>query len=332
MRISRAHAWMALLAGICLTGIADHMTPREAWFGPAYLLIICVATWTLGWREAVAAALACMSLGFSANGLSLYPFGTVAVVWNLAMRSVAVLMIIGLLHHVRRSYVREWLRARTDPLTGAFNRQAFFELTGSELHSRTWNLLAYADLDGLKKLNDSQGHDVGDQCLKDYAAHVMRAIRKNDIFARIGGDEFLTYMAVRDEAAAKAVATRLHREMNLVTAKIADGLSCSIGVLVLPPGIRMLDLEVRLADELMYEAKSLGAALAVATAHERGGTLYVSRHWALTQLAGSDHNELPAQGVLDLDDLGIAVSELPAQADAKDHKGIRLRPSAKAAA
>ena len=332
MRISRTYAWIIVLAGTCLTGIADHVTPQETWFGPIYLLIIGSATWALGWREAIAVGLVCLGLGLSANGLSLYPFGTVAAVWNLAMRILAILMMIAALHNARRSYTREWLRARTDPLTGAFNRQAFFELAGPEHHSRAWNLLAYADLDGLKKLNDERGHEVGDQCLKDYAAHVIQAIRKDDIFARIGGDEFLAYMAVRDEAAAKAVAARLHREMNVVTSAIDDNLRCSIGVLIMPPGPRTLSQEVRIADELMYEAKSLGAALTVATAHERSGTLFVARHWELTQSFGSDQHDQPVQGRLDLGDLEAVIRELPSQPDVEERQGVRLRPSTRAAA
>jgi diguanylate cyclase (GGDEF)-like protein len=222
-----------------------------------------------------------MAMGLGANGLNLYPYGTIAAHWNVAVRVLAVLSIIGFLRWMRRSYEREWRLARTDPLTGALNRQAFFELAGAIHHSPAWDLIAYADLDGLKRLNDQHGHIVGDRCLKAYAKHVRASIRKDDIFVRLGGDEFLIYMSMRDEAAAKAVAARLHRGMNTIAAQMDAKLGCSLGVLILPPGQRAVERELKLADELMYEAKQRGAALMAATAHERRGTFYIGRHWEL---------------------------------------------------
>lgn len=261
-----------------MTGFADAATGQDMWFGPFYLLVIGFGAWSLGWREAVGVGFACIAIALGANGLSLYPYGTVAALWNLGMRIASVLMFIALMDHARKSYAREWRLARTDPLTGALNRQAFFELAQASTVSRGWRMLVYADLDGLKQLNDKRGHTAGDQCLKAYADHVRTVTRAEDIFARIGGDEFLAYLKVRDEAAAKAVAIRLHREMNGIASQVDSALKCSVGVLILPPGKRMIDREVRVADELMYEAKQHGAGLVIATFRELRGTHYAVQH------------------------------------------------------
>jgi len=287
-RVSRLQAWSLVLLGTSLTALADTATGQDLWFGPLYLVAIGLAAWSLGWREAVGVGLACFAMTLGANGLSLYPYGTIAALWNLGMRIAAVLTFIVLLDHARNSYAREWRLARTDPLTGALNRQAFFELAAAPTRSRGWRMLAYADLDGLKKLNDKCGHAAGDQCLQAYVKHVRRIIRKQDIFARIGGDEFLAYMKVSDEAAAKEVASRLHLEMNTIASRIYPSLRCSVGVLIIPPGSRTIDLELRVADELMYEAKQRGAGLTVATVRELRGIIYTLRHWEMGQRSESN--------------------------------------------
>jgi diguanylate cyclase (GGDEF)-like protein len=277
-RFSRAQAWIVVLLGTGLTVFFDIVTGPEIWLGPLYLLCIALSAWTIGWREAVGLGFACLAITGSANGFNLYPHGTASALWNLAMRAGAVLMFIGLLNFARNSYYREWRLARTDALTGALNRKAFFELINTSSLSRGWQMLAYADLDGLKKLNDQFGHAAGDQFLKSYVAHVRTAIRKQDIFARIGGDEFLVLMRVRNEAAAMAMATRLHTTMNTIMKPGHPHVRCSIGVLILPPSSRMIDRDLGIADALMYESKQRGAGLTVATAHDHRGTLSILRH------------------------------------------------------
>lgn len=112
-------------------------------------------------------------------------------------RFIAIAFVIGVVAASRRAYLREWWLARTDPLTGAFNRQAFFELGDHLTRSTKWRLLLYADLDGLKSINDVHGHSSGDVALRTYANVVRRNIRRKDLFARVGGDEFLVFMSIK---------------------------------------------------------------------------------------------------------------------------------------
>jgi diguanylate cyclase (GGDEF)-like protein len=298
---------MAILLGTGLTALADIATGPEVWMGPLYLLCIALTAWSLGWREAVGLGFVSLAITGSANGFSLYPYGTVAALWNLAMRVSAVLMFIGLLSLARKSYFLEWRFARTDALTGALNRKAFFELANASTFSQDWQMLAYADLDGLKRLNDEHGHAAGDQFLKAYVAHVRSTIRKKDVFARIGGDEFLVHLRVRDEAAAMGVAIRLHREMNTIAEQGPIPLRCSIGVLILSPGSRMIDRELRIADELMYESKQRGAGLTIATAHEHCGTLSIVRHGESNgehQIAASERRIVSKESAISVGAIG----------------------------
>jgi len=275
--VARAHAWAIVLAGVFLAGLGDWASGGEVWFGPVYLLIIAFAAWCLGWLEALLIGLACMTMTFSLNGLSLYPYGRVAALWNLAARVGIATLTIGLVEVTRRSYAKQWRLARTDPLTGALNRQAFFELMQSA-QKRGWAILAYLDLDGFKRLNDQDGHIAGDQCLKIFAERVRKLIRRKDTFARIGGDEFLIHLDIKNEASARQVALRLQLALNSVPTDANRRLPCSIGLLILPPGPQRIDSEVRLADQLMYEAKQSGASIAVGTGRLRNNHLELDRH------------------------------------------------------
>ncbi len=281
-RVTPNQAWVIVLLGTLLTALVDYATGRDIWVGPLYMTFIGMAAWSIGWRQALAVFGFCVIASGWVNSDDLYPYHGQITVLDVLLRIPPVLAIIALLTHARHTCEVEWRLARTDPLTGALNRKAFFEMAGTIEETSGWHVLAYADLDGLKALNDLHGHARGDASLKAFSEHVRRAIRKDDIFARIGGDEFLVYMAVRDAQAGLTVANRLHVAMNTATNEFADGLRCSVGALILAPGRRSIDRELRLADELMYEAKQSGAALTVATARLRGEEFASEGRWMST--------------------------------------------------
>ncbi|HTN15882.1 MAG TPA: GGDEF domain-containing protein [Sphingomonadaceae bacterium] len=298
-RITKLQTWSILLPGVLLTGLIDYFTGSEVWLGPIYMSFIGLAAWALGWRQALGLLGACIFISVIANSQHLYPYEHPVQAWDFIVRIPPIIAIIALLAHARHACEVEWRLARTDQLTGALNRKAFFEMAGAIEESRGWHVLAYADLDGLKALNDMHGHARGDASLKAFARHVRAAIRKDDIFARIGGDEFLVYMPVRDAQAGLTVANRLHVAMNTATNEFFDGLNCSVGALILAPGQRSIDRELRLADELMYEAKQSGAALTVATARLRGEGFASEGRWmstpamAYAAAAGNEFRQAP---------------------------------------
>ena len=158
VKLPAASAWIVVLLCADLAALADLATGPELWFGPVYLLVICLATWALGWKAGQATGIGCMALTFALNGASLYPYGPAELAWNLLSRFVAISTIIAVIAGARRAYVREWWLARTDVLTGALNRQAFFDLGAALSAGTCWRVLLYADLDGLKALNDGRGH------------------------------------------------------------------------------------------------------------------------------------------------------------------------------
>ena len=146
--------------------------------------------------------------------------------------------------------------AMSDPLTGLLNRRALFEMmerVGNDHVSRIY--VIYIDLDNFKRLNDTRGHQAGDDALRE-AAEVLRSVtRATDLCARFGGEEFVVVVNcnVHDEAAEIAERLRETLESHLVS----YGVTASIGVAVRDEGMGIDEL-IQLGDQQMYSAKTSG--------------------------------------------------------------------------
>jgi len=167
----------------------------------------------------------------------------------------------------------------TDALTGLRNRRGFTMLAEQQL--KTANrlgrplLLLFADIDGLKPVNDVQGHAAGDALLCEAATVLAGCFRDMDIVARMGGDEFAVLQIDAGGDEAPAAAERL--EAAIAAANAAPGraseLSLSLGASALDPAApRTLDELLQVADARMYAAKRVRkAARAAAGDVPRGG-------------------------------------------------------------
>lgn len=161
---------------------------------------------------------------------------------------------------------REELRSMSlvDNLTGAYNRRGFFRLAKQqvEMADRTKKKMSliYADLDHLKMINDTFGHDEGDRALIEIADILKKTFRKSDINARIGGDEFVVLAIEAPGETAGIPAVRLEENLRKRNAKETSGhenkLSLSIGIAQYDPECPCsLDELLALADKSMYERK-----------------------------------------------------------------------------
>jgi diguanylate cyclase (GGDEF)-like protein/PAS domain S-box-containing protein len=156
-------------------------------------------------------------------------------------------------------------QAITDALTGLLNRRGFYQTVEGLLlrneHSGKFLVVLYMDLDGFKQVNDSLGHDAGDQVLLWVAEQLKDSLRPYDVLARMGGDEFVVVIEGLDfpEDAAK-VAEKLIERVSV--RRHVDGieatLGASIGIAVYPDCGLNLDALLRAADVAMYEAKRAG--------------------------------------------------------------------------
>ncbi len=175
--------------------------------------------------------------------------------WTALSGSVAVLAGAGLAVYVlRRSRADLLVAAMRDSLTGLLNRRAFdariAELCGAGAHSRPPFSVAIADLDHFKNLNDTYGHQVGDEALQLFAQLVQGLLRPQDEMYRIGGEEFAV---VFPATSAEDAAGVMHRARAVVYDGSAGMLTFSAGVAAgADTGI------VCRADAAMYGAKRGG--------------------------------------------------------------------------
>jgi diguanylate cyclase (GGDEF)-like protein/PAS domain S-box-containing protein len=152
-----------------------------------------------------------------------------------------------------------------DALTGLPNRvllaDRIVQASAQTRRSNTLMAVCYLDLDGFKPINDTWGHDVGDQLLIEVANRFKATLRAGDTVARLGGDEFVLLMlGLADMAECeRAVQRMLHAVSNpLLVAPQPVMLSASIGVSVFPVDDCDADTLLRHADQAMYRAKQSG--------------------------------------------------------------------------
>lgn len=150
----------------------------------------------------------------------------------------------------------------TDQLTGLYNRRGFFTLAEQQLKivNRTGNTVAilFADLDGLKEINDVHGHHEGDAALIETAAVLKETFRESDIIARIGGDEFVLFPVEVRNSNIMTVKDRLRSTLDAHNSEQGRKyfLSISIGVAYYDPQNPLtLDRLLHDADQKMYEHK-----------------------------------------------------------------------------
>ncbi len=151
--------------------------------------------------------------------------------------------------------------AAHDELTGMPNRRAFFKEAGQALDfCRRYNqplVVALMDIDFFKQINDTLGHAVGDTVLREFADVMRTTLRKTDIRARIGGEEFVVCLPGTGIAEAMIAAEKLRVRLNSHPFAHKQTVTVSIG-LVQDSHAGDLESLIRNADQAMYKAKSRG--------------------------------------------------------------------------
>ena len=149
-----------------------------------------------------------------------------------------------------------------DELTGLYNRRGFLAVTEQHLaairRNKKMPVILYADLDGLKVINDSLGHHEGDRALVKAAEIFKETFRSSDIIARIGGDEFVVLAAIGPEESAEFLTNRLEENFKAASAQWNHSYDLSVSV-----GRALFDDDeghsieelMALADRAMYENK-----------------------------------------------------------------------------
>ena len=142
-----------------------------------------------------------------------------------------------------------------DLLTHIYNR-AYFEKSVQNLISQNIPFaLAFIDLDNFKYVNDTFGHNMGDEILINTANILRKNLKGKDIIGRFGGDEFVAVIEKCNKKCAKTILAKIQKDINNFFKQY--NVTCSIGVSFYPE-IKDYEILLKTADEKMYEAKNSG--------------------------------------------------------------------------
>lgn len=186
------------------------------------------------------------------------------------LQHLAAVLGLCIEHCVAQEQLRR--EGRQDPLTHVGNRAAFEQDVHLELARAERNHLPlscfFVDLDHFKKINDNYGHSVGDMCLREVAKVLQAELRKTDVLARFGGEEFVALLPVCDADQAMETALRVSQAIAKMKVETSAGqavpLTASIGVCSWEPRTHKIPMEaladalLRQADAAMYLVKKAG--------------------------------------------------------------------------
>ena len=259
-----AHPALVVLIAVSATlGAAwiDRASGTELSLAALYLGPVAIIAWFFGrtqgraWCLLVGTASALAELTMS--GQSTAP---TIIAWNTAAVMMLSLVVVEVLTRLHRSLEVERDLARTDTLTGVANTRSFKELAEAELerarrYGRTFTL-ASLDLDHFKSVNDTLGHAAGDRLIHDAGQAIRRRLRRVDIVARIGGDEFVVLLPETDAAAAAVALEHIRGALQSVADGYGPEVTASFGAVTFVSPPASVEQMLQLADVAMYQAKN----------------------------------------------------------------------------
>lgn len=159
----------------------------------------------------------------------------------------------------KRYHLQQEQEASRDPLTGLLNRRAFERAVVSHMDEVAAGepcAILLFDLDGFKAINDTYGHQMGDEILQDFAEILCRSFRKTDYVGRLGGDEFMVFMY--RYGSRKIISQRIEAVFEQLEKVSHFAVTSSVGIDVFQGRDFSYEDSLRRADEALYESKHRG--------------------------------------------------------------------------
>jgi len=246
-----------------ILGVLDFLLGPELSFSVFYIIPITLAAWYGGKTAGLIVAATSAAVWFSADLAASSQYSTLLIpLWNTMVRLAFFIIILKLLLLVREKLLLEESLADTDPLTGLANRRYFHEQLEHE-YARVHRYpqaftIAYLDLDNFKYINDTMGHNVGDELLQNVAKTLVENIRNTDFSARLGGDEFAVLFPALDTSSALPVLMKIQQELLLSMKEKAWPVTFSIGAVTFSKVMASSRDMIKKVDDLMYDVKKTG--------------------------------------------------------------------------
>lgn len=255
-----------LLLGLLLlavVAVVDRAAGQYFSFSMFYLLVVVLVSASSGSAYGVPLALLAAGVwsGLESASMDLEE-PVLPLLWNTATRLAVLLVTVSLVATVVELAHVERARSRGDALTGLLNRRGFCDLADRELvragRSGSALTVLYLDVDGFKRVNDTDGHLAGDALLSDVARTLEARVRRTDTAARIGGDEFVVLLPETPGAAAEVAAERVSHGLDEMCREGSWPVRFSIGLVTFVEPPESVDELLSQADRLMYSAKRSG--------------------------------------------------------------------------
>ncbi|MFL1552736.1 GGDEF domain-containing protein [Pseudomonas sp. D47] len=167
-----------------------------------------------------------------------------------------------LTRQMERAYTISTRAAQTDELTGLMNRRAFFEhaqvLYAQCRHNQQPLCALMMDMDHFKDINDTYGHQAGDQVLRQVGGVISASFRQADVYGRLGGEEFAVLLPNTSLETARGIAEQLVKAISGLASEPVQGLTASLGVATTRSLDQDLHSLMNTADKALYRAKAMG--------------------------------------------------------------------------
>lgn len=258
---------LGAVAIVLSLGILDYATGTELRVFPVYFIPVSIAALRVSRAFGlVMAALSTAVWGVS-NLLAGMNWSVGVWTFNVIAQGLSFGLVAILISEIARRAEIERVLSRTDALTSLPNRRGFHEsaelLFAIARRSRRPITIAYIDLDNFKMLNDTLGHDVGDQVLVESALALRSATRASDVAARLGGDEFVLLLPDTGPEPARIVLDRFEEMLRARMQRQGWLITASVGAKSFVEAPIGVDVAMRDADALMYRVKKGGRGRAL---------------------------------------------------------------------
>jgi len=255
--------WIYTLLFILIISVLDYLSGPEILLSVFYVVPVGFASWFLGrkagFRTAVLSEVVWLITDFALRNN--YEVDGI-LIWNAVIRLFSLLLASFLFSRLQEAIKTEHELSLVDGLTGLTNGRGFRERTNVEIERmvRSGELftMVYFDLDNFKAVNDTFGHQKGDELLRAVADIMIENLRKVDIPARLGGDEFAILLTNTEAEGARIIIGKIKQQLDDLMKKNKWPVTASFGAISFETVPNSVNEMITLTDQLMYTVKNSG--------------------------------------------------------------------------